>query len=487
MAAALFGCQKDKEPGVTQQEVTFSATLVQPGAGLKSSEAFECKDLTVDYALINIDNAYYYVDVYTVAGTLYTQAIKLDVPAGPAKEFIVSEFYLMHQNGGKDPDPFDPTDPNPDVIVWATPTEGGAYHVYVSDPVNVKFQLDAFQKMEVPIEVLCYQEADFDDFGFFWFDNTEIVIREQCFFGDLCIKHLADYTGSPYAGQSHGLQIDMPAIMKLVVKDEAGNQVPYSPFLNIGWLGEGQPLCIEYPDDLSVDGETFTVELYILVKVGDGFDYVKFHVWTFDDEEMIPAGTDGVVDIVLGACNLTAPDLQLPPYQNLPLNGSVNFSYPGNPGYWTVKVLTVNPTAPAGGYDIPVSQDLAGWCGDNDVYLTPGTHDVYFYGSLSNHNWPPDMPFTLGKIAQVNWLFNNLGLYSMNILALTDPQGDIIQNAVWELLCPNFTATGQAMTMATAALSHSNYVPLPGGWAAVLMAKDGQPMRFQLIFTIVDP
>ncbi len=65
----------------------------------------------------------------------------------------------------------------------------------------------------------------------------------------------------------------------------------------------------------------FTVDLYIYVKVGAIFDYVWFHQWTFADDEMIvplPPASDGVVDFVLGNCNLTDPDLQLAPYMNLP-------------------------------------------------------------------------------------------------------------------------------------------------------------------------
>ena len=40
----------------------------------------------------------------------------------------------------------------------------------------------------------------------------------------------------------------------------------------------------------------------MIVRQGAGFAYVYFHTWTFSDAQVIPQGTDGVVDFVLGSC-----------------------------------------------------------------------------------------------------------------------------------------------------------------------------------------
>jgi hypothetical protein len=197
----------------------------------------------------------------------------------------------------------------------ATPTSTSLYKDYVSDPVALDFEVNDFQKAEIPIDVLCFQDNLYEGFGFDWFQVTEIVIREQCFFGDICLNgnpyKPGDFAGSDYAGQINGLQEDMPAIFEIRAFFD-GNQIPGSPFSNLSWLGEGAPLCAEYPDNLGVDGEEFTFELWILVKNDlGGFDYVLYHTWTFEDDETIPAGQDGIVDFVVGDCNLIPADLNL--------------------------------------------------------------------------------------------------------------------------------------------------------------------------------
>jgi hypothetical protein len=280
----------------------------------------------------------------------------------------------------------------------------------------------------------------------------------------------------------------MPAIVQIVVKKD-GVPVPGSPFTNAYDsldYGVGHPVCVQYPDNLNVDGEVFTFEISILVKTGGTFSYVSFIKLTVEDDEMLDTGEDGVVDFVLGNCNLTEPDIQLPPYQNLPTTATVLFTHPADPGYWGVKVTGVNPAAPQYAYDLPQNINMAGWCGDQFNFISPGSHTVHVYGTMTDLNWPTGMPWSLGKITQVNWLFNNLGSFGMSMSGMTNAQGDVLQEAIWGILQSKAVA-GMAASMVTQASSHSNFVPLPGGWGAVLLIKDDDPDLYQLIFTIVDP
>ena len=472
----LAGCDDTgKEPVTLEQDLQFSVIQVNPGEGLKSSQDWECKELEPDYAHIVIDGQDYFPAVFRLDGNLYTQAIKL----APGS-YSVSQFLLMDDGGTPRED--DATD---DQILMGTPETGSGYAVYINKPVNFDISVQDFTKAEIQIEVLCFQEADYLSFGFDWFSIGEIVIREMCFFGDFCVKHPADYTGSYYENQSTGLQIDMPAIFRLEVKKD-GIPVPGSPFNNASaaanW-GVGSPVCVQYPDNLNMNGEVFTFDLWIYVKQGNAFVFKKFHTWTTVDEVMIPAGADGVVDFVLGNCNLTEPDLQLAPYQNLPLTANVTITNPADPGYWKIYV---NTATPSGTYDLPVHVNLTGWCGDINQTITNGNHNMNVHSSLYSTTWPAGMPFSLGKIARVNWLFNHLDYYSMNENSLTDAQGDIIQGAIWNIL--NGTpAAGMSLQMASDASAHEDFLPLPGGWAAVLFIKSNQPQKYQLIFTIVDP
>jgi hypothetical protein len=374
-----------------------------------------------------------------------------------------------------------------DVIVYGTPHTGNHYAVYTNPDVAFEFTVQAFKKIEIDIEVLCFTEADYDDFGFFWFDITEIVIREQCFFGDLCLKHIGDYIGSLY--EHGGLQIDEPAIFELHVYKE-GVAVPYSPFSNAAWWGEGAPLCIEYPDNLSIDGETFTVELWILVKVGAGFNYVKFHTWTFDDEEMIPAGTDGVVDFVLGNCNLTDPDLQLAPYMNLPatcglLTGGVVPSVTliqGQPGYFDVTLSGIGA-----GFDIGNGMYAIN-CFNRGVTINLNTfYSMNVYSSL----YPQYMmgPCKNLRWDRANWIINHLANYPG--YAWSDIQQAFwkIEDATWGMGANAGVPAGTAIAtnMYNDCVAYGNgFVPLPGGWAGVAFEHaTGDPV--QCIFLRVDP
>ena len=300
-AIVLFSCQKrETEPINATQDVVFTANVVEPGTGLKSTDDWDCKDLEPDYAHIVIDGTDYYPAVFRLDGVLYTQAIKL-----PVGSYTVELFLLMDDNGT-------PGVTGDDQIVMGTPAAGSDYAVYVTETVDFDFDVLAFTKIELNVEVLCFLDAEYDAFGFDWFQIDEIVIREICFFGDICLNGTpylpGDYAGSAYA--SDGLQEDEAAIFEVRVFKN-GNPVPYSPFSNLEWLGVGQPLCVQYPDILNIDEEVFTFELWVLVKnqLG-GFSYQLYATYTAtDDGEPLDAnsqpvtGDANVIDFVVGTCS----------------------------------------------------------------------------------------------------------------------------------------------------------------------------------------
>jgi hypothetical protein len=478
-ALTLFTCQKKESDPLAQQDVFFSAVQVDPGAGLKSTDDWDwqCQDLDPVYAKIKIGtteaNAKYYTPaVFRLDGKLYTQAIKLDPGTHTVYEFLVMDD--MGNGIGDD-----------DEIYMATPENGATFSEYSEPDVPFDITVTAFAKTEVDVEVLCFQDKYYLEFGFEWFAITEIVVREQCFFGDFCVEDPAEYLGSDYENQSTGLMIDMPAIFQIRAYKE-GAPLPNSPFSNasveLGW-GVGHVLCVQYPDNLNADQEVFTFELWVYVKIGSGFGFKHFHTWTFMDEEMIEAGDDGVVDFVLGNCNFTEPDLLLPPYQNLPPLAILDLGFPATPGYWSIYVDDVNP---AGQYDLPTDETLSGWCGDFNHQMGPGTHTVNVFSSLNSSEWPNGIPIIPEQIAMVNWLFNNLDSYAIEFDGMTDAEGDVIQSALWKVLS-GVPTSGLALQMANDAFTHGDYVPLPGDMAAVLFMKTNLPLSFQLSFTILEP
>jgi uncharacterized protein (TIGR02145 family) len=195
--------------------------------------------------------------------------------------------------------------------------------------LNIAFNVVAFEKIQLPIEALCYQPSNYTNFGFVFFQIEEVTIREQPFFGDICINSIADYAipGSPYLGQSNGIQPDLPAICRI---DVYRNNTLINSFSNETWKGEGQPLKVQYADRKGIT-DNFQFKLYVMVRKAVGFDYVYFHTWTFSDAQVIPMGTNGVVDFVLGSC-FPGADLIIPfsgTYNEAPVANNVSQS--GNP------------------------------------------------------------------------------------------------------------------------------------------------------------
>jgi hypothetical protein len=465
LAFVTFGCKKDQPQTQSDQlvDVSFSGqTMSKNIGGAKATDS--CFTEKADWAVISIDGTTYTTDVYYIDGQPFTKAIKL----APGT-YHITDFELKTDNNTPDP-----TD---DTIIAATPADGSDYAGFVTDGVPITFDVTGFTKIQIPVEVLCFQDYQYNEFGFFWYTYDQIVVRTQCFFGDFCVKNPDDYTGSLYAQQAGGLKLDMPAIFQIEVKR---NGQPLKVVNNEAWLGVGQPLCVSYPDELdSTDNYEFI--LSVLVRVGDNFEYKPFHTWTFSDDGMINAGDDGVVDFVLGNCVQSDADFTFAPYMNLPETVDMTIQYPGDPGYWDLAINSVSPNAT---YDLHTG-NYAGFCGDHDNVIGSGNHNANVYSSLVSDNWPAGMPFDLATISKVNWLFNHLSYYSMDPNSLTQAQGLIIQDAIWKLI-NNISTSGVAAQMATDASTHGDFSPLPGGYAAVLFVTNDNP-GYQLIFTIVDP
>ena len=224
--ALVFGCQK-KEKNVTpnQQDVVFGITQVDPGAGLKSTDNWICPtdgngDLLVPVtAKIKIAGypTPFTPAVYSLDGKLYTQAIKLPVGNSGQTTYTVTRFLLKDASG---------------TTIMATPTTGSDYSEYVGVTVDFTFDVNKFAKKQVPVDVLCFLPEEYTNFGFDWFIVTQTVVREKCFFGDICLNG-APYSPADFNGSSYGnsLGVDVPAIMKIVVKKD-GVEVPNSPFDN---------------------------------------------------------------------------------------------------------------------------------------------------------------------------------------------------------------------------------------------------------------
>ena len=520
IAGFLFSREKDIERDQIKTDVVFGIDQLDLNE-LKSDAIIPCHVdadgnlIEPEWAEIVINGVTYEPLVFYLNNKLYTQAIKL-----PTKtDYEITKFVLKAMVD------------NIPTIVMATPEIDSDFEFYVDKPIAFTFDVPEFDKVEVDIEVLCFQPSMHEQFGFFWFNITEIVVREICFFGDLCVKNPMEYVGSRYEDvfNLQDYPFDLPAIFQIHAYQKVdGEWEKYDEFTNIGldeddnWEYLGTT-CARYPDRPDRVDE-FKFVLKVLVKVGDGFEYVEFYDgWVFPSDDPLVTIEDNqkVVNFVIGSCaygDFIYPDLKLPPYQNLPEKANINISITtnnpyANGAYWAI---TVNSLDPHNGdfYDFPPpsnSDIYLGWCGDAATTINQGTNITFFiYSSLNDANWPDDMPVSVEDLAKVNWLFNNLPegypeLTGMFVIegefSPTPEQGKELQHAIWKILGQtppgnvvggdNFPY-GNAAAIAGTASDKGDFVPMPGGYAAVLMVKadaQGNPKadEFQLIFTVVDP
>ncbi len=467
---AFAGCKKDQEEQNTDNEIelSFSSEKIEQ-VSLKNNDPL-CYIETADYAKIIIDGTPYYPEVYylTINGNkrAYTQSLKFPYDESSSNQFTIEQFHLMD-------DQQTPDDKDDDIIIASIPATGSEFAMYVATTVDFTIQVEEFKKIEVPVEVLCFEPDQWESFGFDWFAIDEMAVIEQCFFGDICVQNPNDYIGSLYEQQSGPLQMDMPAIFRLELYR---NGEYLGDFTNETWLGEGNPLCITYTEYLH-HPDYFDVLLYILLRKGNSFEYVLVKSWYFEDQQTIEDGADGVVDFALGPCVQNA-DFTFPAYMNIP-------------GSATYKITNYAPGNPAGGYinaklsDIPSGHDIenghnAAYNLDHTLTISTGTSynvDVYnplykVFGPdfLENEQWD-----------KIHWIMNHLDWYpgytwediqgAFWLLDLQNPWGGNAQNGVSALSDLPF-----ALQMKTDADTYGDgFEPSWGEQAAVILVEEGTP------------
>ncbi len=192
------GCEKEKSPEDTLQDVVFGISHIDP-LELKSDEFdIECPvdehgnmliPATADITVSNAEGEEmnFNPDVFYLNGQLYTKAIKLQ----PGR-YSVTKFLLRDIEG---------------TIVMATPTSDSHYAVYLNEGKTIEYTFDVgeFTKTEVGAEVLCFEPANYMAFGFFWFNIHQTVIKNFCFFGDICAMYNPEYQyETAYGGNTEG-------------------------------------------------------------------------------------------------------------------------------------------------------------------------------------------------------------------------------------------------------------------------------------------
>ena len=533
IAAVLVSCKKNTTetpapaPEQQMQEVTFdiNTILESPDRAYSVPNCIDSIDGEINkYAEIIIEDAggvlhTYFAEIYFVNGLPYTKAIMLPINdlTDSCDSYVLKEFYVWDNMGtdlNYDGVPGDLGDPavtarSDDQLFKAAPLTGSVFWDFAMNHVEYQFEVCAFFKTKIKIDVICFVPDMYDLFGFFWFEITEITVREICFFGDFCLKDTYIYEGTAYDTSGGGVFIDEAAIFEIRARHRVGNgdllPMVGTDFNNRDWYGVGEPLCIRYPDyDAEVDYYEF--DLYLWAMTGTGMDWVFLYTFTWNDifEDTYDPGADGVFEFVVGNCVASPTDMLFPPYMNLPTRITMHLTslnYQPDGYYWDWKMTYAEPVD-ADVYDIPYNTVVGGWCGDafNDIASGQHTNTLVFSTLDDAALFPAGNPLTNERLNKLNYLLDHFHTEGINALLPMSPgDGLTVQQSIWGVihsgdgLAP-YMSTGMTLAaenLATDALQYgANYSPLPGGNAGVLFFSP-HPARVtdiaQLILIVVDP
>ncbi len=381
-----------------------------------------------------------------------TQTVVVKLPPG---DYAITDFEVYDED---------------DNILYASPKEGSHYDDLFGfdNNVTVKFTLEAFTKTKVNVDVLCWEDYSYKEFGYVWYDFDKFRVRTLCFFGDVCTKFYETWhmeiedKDNPYFGQGHD-GYDFPAIMKVVIKKdgEAINKAD-----NLKWKGTGAPLCIEYLDEIAVEGEEFTAELWLYLPDGSMvlLDEIPFTDADHSEDggDWAIAGEDGIFDFAIGAadaCMVEGVDaFYALPWVPLPDQLKFTLLYPVNDTYFGLGDIE-----PIGGImtdQFVPGTDMPAWCGNKDWYINAGCR--YLANVYPYFNIPDDAPeryrnVTMEQWNMINWILNE-------IVGVTSHPKDHIQNAIWEIL--GYGDLNDGGIVAEAA-DHKDYMIPLGGYMVV--------------------
>jgi hypothetical protein len=435
--------------------------------------------------ICTIDGITFNIPVFFVGNVPWTSSIKLSEGIHTINEFVVYS------------DNHTPNDISDDVVLWATPHTGSQWATYVSTPLVKNFNIVKDQKIPVNIDVVCFMPATYLNFGFTYFSMNELVIRQQWFFGDICMKDASQYVGSDYAHQANWVDVgysDRPAIFQLKVYKYIGNAYSLqNTFTNDDVDHQyGNKVSVTYGDYLNKTDQ-FKFELYILVRQGTSFNFVLFKTWTFNDQSnIIQSSDDNVVNFIIGNCydQNNPPAYIFPPWVNLPATATYTITaFPSQLGGYIDATLSSIPT----GYDI-LNGVYASNCADHQTTINIGTaYNMDIYSSM----YPNLLPAFAqsDKWAKINWLYNHLDWYPNYTWA--DVQGCIWlwDNPAWDGSAENGMPALSTLYWASKMYADANiygltYKVLPGGYCTIIFIEHGTPPDHPIIQTMfikIDP
>jgi len=318
VALMFTACDKDKDKDQAPTDADFQFRIEQTNFDFKADnppagnlgDVPWCDTINTEFSYVKfiIDGIEYKTTVYYVDGMMLTQVIKL-----PNGLHLLTSFLVYDDYGT-------PGDESDDVLIRAAPLPGSLYWELMTYQLNIEFMVDPFVKTQIPIDVLCWEELYYEEFGFAWFQFHDVRIERQCWFGDICGYAAEDFEGSEY-----NFEFDMVAKFRVVISKQSPDKATnnWIPIREIEGDPDGDCTEVHWANRIA-EYELFKFELYVYVPVAGppGFDYVLMQTWISPNGEGVNTNTlpyptdDGVVDFVVGDCqdDATPADYTYAPY-----------------------------------------------------------------------------------------------------------------------------------------------------------------------------
>ncbi|WP_051931112.1 thrombospondin type 3 repeat-containing protein [Gillisia sp. Hel_I_29] len=150
-------------------------------------------------------------------------------------------------------------------VLWIAPRENDDYGPanfanFVSDALPIAIDLRAGVKKYIDVEVLCYDERMADEYGYLFFDFSQVDVITLCLFGNYC-----DVTGRHYPAR---FSVEAWIFSGDLADPKLGEPLTNGMLTNETGIYEdtedafARPLCIALPN--SSDEDTYYIEIKLL-------------------------------------------------------------------------------------------------------------------------------------------------------------------------------------------------------------------------------
>lgn len=258
-ALFFFSCSKERGDAMDNMEAEMGFIAMEAVfGGLNKGGEFkqaipECSEETPTFARVVLTHDLGEVDAIVPIlsdnndfFTDYDEELAIPIPSGQNSTNVSLTDFMVYAGNPENNSQLAP--------IWAAPKEGSEYAVFVNNPLEINFKLGAGTKKYVPVEVLCFDDREVNQYGYQFFDVKPLSLIKFCLFGNYC----APDTGKHYVA---GYQVNVWQ------GTDASGDLVYDQLTSGVDLNENsgnyyaKPLCLWLPDRPGVDSYYFEIRI----------------------------------------------------------------------------------------------------------------------------------------------------------------------------------------------------------------------------------